>query len=58
MIFTEKMGKLDAQNISASLQKIEDYIAYMCERIDHSTTSERKRIDEELKTLKRELGIK
>lgn len=58
MIFAEKMDKLDARDISASFQKIEDYIAYMCERIDHSTTIDRKRIDEELKALKRELGIK
>lgn len=61
MVLPEKIEKLDTKNVADSLQKIEKYLSYMCERIEHTATNNRRRVTElekEIKTLKQQLGIK
>lgn len=37
-VFPESMDRLDKKNVEASLATIENYIRYMTERIEHSTS--------------------
>ena len=43
-IFPEQMEKLDPRNVEDSLKKIENYMRYMCERVELNATHTSKRI--------------
>lgn len=38
-VFPERMNKLDTEDVSASLQTIEDYISYIVERTEYALTN-------------------
>lgn len=58
MVFPDKMDKLDTRDVIGSLQKIEKYLEYMCERIEFSSSNDRKKTESEIRELKQQLGLK
>lgn len=66
-IFSESMNRLDLDDDKKSLQLIENYINYMCERIDHAINNVAKRAaelgsdtmltDERLKDMESDISI-